>query len=224
MATLQIRIRNGEFISTNSVGIKSEEKQKIKGNGWNCRINEVGEVICSGAFYLRGKKYWIKFALLEDGYSELTVTQMGKAGNGTKIREKIKTFPLDGTIYLPVNYNATSRPFFRETIDLDNFLKKHGLTAVLDVNPNGKYRLIQKRDGSNITYEDEITSNGTEKIQFKGQEIDKSNTQKIAIFAEAQVTEATWVVRTTKKNGEIAKRILCTKVAPEKIEGLPKFE
>lgn len=220
MATLQIKIRDGKFISINSKNIEVAESKRIKGNGWNCRINEEGEVTCNGAFYFRSKKHWVKF-VLKNGFSELIVTKVGEKKTVMEIHEEIKKFPLDGTIYLPGNFSYTTIPFFRENGDLPAFLRKHGLTAFLEMDPNGKFNLTQERKGADIIYEDEVTSDGTVKLKFKRQEVGKNN---LIVFAEAQVLEATWVVKTTKQNGKIVARVLYAKGNPEKIKGLPKFE
>lgn len=137
---------------------------------------------------------------------------------------EVKDCKKDGFIVLPTGYIDKRRPHFRKA-NFQKFLDENFLSAVRYESPNRIYRLLWEHNGHTVSFNEEIQTDGNCKlIPFPVGIDEKSDLGEDTNINMMEVTDATWVIKTVYKLGEIKHRILYTLEEPRKIEGLPKPE
>lgn len=223
MATLRIEFKNKKFVSHNGVNVNEATETHIVGNGQEGEVDEKGNFYFIATQYYKGKRHQLKFKIA-NGY----VKKLLKIGDGRpRVLKsyKLPNWPIDGVIGLPSGYIDERATYFR-TSDFQRFLDEYGITAVRCESANGIYNILQKHDGlHSMFFSESIESDGTVKVISKDIKVDeKSSAQPFDITEMIEVTDASWVIRTVWKYGELKHRILYTLDAPQQIVGLPKLE
>ena len=223
MATLQIEFKNKKFVSHNGVNVKVATDTHIEGNGWEGEVDENGNFYFIAAQYYKGKRHQLKFKI-SNGY----VKKLLKIGDGRPRVLKsyrIPNWPIDGIIGLATGYIDERVTYFR-TADFKKFLDEYGITAVRCETANGIYNLLKKHDGlHSMFFSESIESDGTVKVISEDIKVNEESSAKpFDINVMMEVTDASWVIRTVWKYGELKHRILYTLDDPQEIVGLPKLE
>lgn len=222
MANLSIEIKNSKFVSHKGVNVKTFTENYVLGNGWECWIAETGRIDCIATQFYSGERHQIKLKI-DKGYVKVLL-KIGDAHPTVLRNFKLDEWPMDGIIVLPTGYIDKRRPHFRNT-NFQKFLDENALSAVRYEAPNGIYRLLLEHNGHTVCFNEEIQTDGNYKlIPFPIGVDEKSDLGADTIIHMMEVTDATWVIKTVYKFGEIKHRILYTLEEPQKIVGLPKPE
>lgn len=222
MSTLQIEFKDKKFVSHNGVNVNEATETHIVGNGWEGEVDEKGNFYFIATQYYRGKRHQLKFKIY-NGY----VKKLLKIGDGRpRVLKsyKLPNWPIDGVIGLPSGYIDERATYFR-TSDFQRFLDEYGITAVRCESASGIYNLMQKHDGHSIFLFESIETDGKIEVISGDTEVDKELEESIFdVNQMIEVTDASWVIRTVWKYGELKHRILYTLDDPQQIVGLPKLE
>ena len=221
MATLKIQVKDSKFVSHNGVNVETFEANYVKGNGWECRITELGRLDCIATeFYNRGERHQIKFKI-DKGYAKVLL----KIGDGhpRAIKSyKMDKWPVDGVVVLPSGYIDNRRPHFRN-VEFQKFLDENDLTAVRHESANGIYHVMMEHNGHTVVFNEDIETDG--RITEISEEIhDEAKDRQFCIKRMLEVTDATWVIKTAWRLNKYEHRILYTFDNPKEIVGLPKLE
>lgn len=223
MSTLQIEFKDKKFVSHNGVNVIVATDTHIEGNGWSGNVDENGNFYFIATQYYDRKLHRVKFQI-KNGYVKKTL-KIGKDFPEVLKSYRIKDWPINGVIGLSGGYIDKRVTYFR-TADFQQFINEYGITAVRCESANGIYNLLQKHDGlHSMFFSESIESDGTVKVISKDIKVDeKSSAQPFDITEMIEVTDASWVIRTVWKYGELKYRILYTLDDPQQIVGLPKLE
>jgi len=220
VATLQLEIRDSKFVSHNGVNVQTFSDKCVEANGWKCQITESGKVICIAKYSYKDVKKRVKFCV-QSGYAKLKL-KVGDTQERPIRSYKLNHNSIDGVIRLSNNFMHPRCAYFREA-SFQRFLNEHGITSVRYESANGIFRILQENDGENIIFKEEIESDGTVELIYNDVKQRKDGDLFI-IERDVQVSNATWVVKTVKKLGEVKHRILYTTENSGKVIRLPKFE
>ena len=203
MSTLKIEIRNSKFVSHNDVNIEKFTEKYVKGNGWECTIWNNGNFSCKD---VRGRKLMTKNGWLQR-----------KCGSEIERLYRIKDETINGVIGLPDDYSDKRKPYFREA-DFQEFLDKYGLSSVRYQSANAVYSLSEDIKEGETIYIEEIKTDGRQEIITM-----EANAENGLLLERCRVNvaDATWVVKTSTKLGEVKSRVLYTSENPRELIGLP---
>ena len=73
MATLQVRIENGFFVGTNGCYVSMVEPTHIIANGWDCLIDEDGNIKCDAVRGYSDGEHSMKYVIQPNGFAKLTL-------------------------------------------------------------------------------------------------------------------------------------------------------
>jgi len=221
MATLKVKVKNSRFVDYNGVEVKLFTPTKVKGNGWECNIDENGNISCVAQQYYDGERHTMKLNI-KNGRVKLLL----KVGH--QMPKVLKVYELeydntDGVIGLPSGHIDKRRAYFRDE-KFQKFMDEHGLAAVNHESANGVFGLHEEfLEGESIFKEEiEDTDGTTETISKKIKEIPDNGENSFLIYQHIRVSHATWAIKKITK-GMIVKRILYTSDNPKKILNLPKI-
>lgn len=218
MSTLQLVVKNSRFVEHNGVEVKIFTPAYVEANGWKCYLNENGNITC-----ITEKTYNdIRFKIeIKNGYLKIS-SKKGDMRPKILKSYRIKEWPVDGVIGLPMDYLDSKRPYFREG-KFQEFLNNYGLSAVKCEEASAIYTLKERFYGGEVTYKEEIeASDGHIKLIFNDvHKAGDSEDGTLVIFRKVDVTNATWVIKKVVKGTKIT-RILYTTEDPRKITNLPK--
>lgn len=221
MATLQIRIRDKKFVSTNGVNLQVATETHVAGNGWCGDIDEKGNIDFYATRFYDGIKHKIKFQIV-DG----VVKKWLKIGNQPpKVLKhyKLEKWPDNGVIGLSNGILPERVTYFRRA-SFQKFLDEYHITAVRYESANRIYNLMQEHNGHMMIFSEAIETDG--KIKVLSRDIGVTETSKekpFYIHESTEVIGASWVIKTVRKSGEVKHRILYTLDEPQEIIGLPKL-
>lgn len=222
MATLQIEVQDSKFISTNGVNLTSFTNNEVKGNGWEATIDENGKIVCWYTKFYSGIPHCLKFKI-DKGYVKL-ILKIGKDRPKVLKSYRLEKWPAEGIIGLPYGVVDDVRPYFRNE-KFKKFLNENGFTAVRCQPVNDIYQLMQEHNGHVNVFYESIETDGDEKIISHHIEINEQSRDKAFIAKQMiEVTNATWVIKTVWRCGEIKHRILYTLEDPKEIVGLPNIK
>lgn len=218
MATLRIKFQDGKFVSHNGVAIEKFTPNYVKGNGWNCQVNENGDFYCVVREERYGKIHQLKFCSSK-GRIKLAL-RIGDGESQILKTYKLDKWPTNGVIGLPSGFIDNRRPYFRYE-EFQDFLDVYSITSVRRELSEGLYQLDKKVCESEIIKEEKIETDGH--IDFLQGDVFKCKDENSFIErTNAMVSDATWVVKYTYIKGIRTQKILITWRNPKKIEGLPK--
>lgn len=223
MATLKVQIKDSRFATYSGGEVKQFTPTYINGNGWECYINEKGDITCI-AQQVHGevkhilkftiKNFWVKLKLKigEDKYRMLKSYKL--ANNST-----------DGIIGLPSGYIDRRRVFFR-CAQFQEFLDSHELTSVNFDPPNTIYVLYEEFCRGESIYKEEIEcTDGTMELLFKDLKRNVKEQEQeegsFIIIRQVEVANARWAIKRVVK-GDRVQRILYTRYNPKTLDNLPK--
>ena len=222
MGTLQIEIRDGKFFSYRGVNVEVVDDTHIEGNGWVGDIDEKGDFAFIATNFYNGERHQLKFRS-KDGY----IKKLLKIGDGRpRVLKsyKIKECPVNCIIGLSSGYIDNRVCYFRKS-SFQKFLDENEMTGVRHESPNTIYRLISEHNGQALIFNEGIETDGNYKLLPTPSGWDeKSELGENIMLYMMEVVEASWVIKTVWKNGQIKDRILYTLDNPLEIEGLPKPE
>lgn len=220
MATLQIKFKDGKFISNNGVNVENFTSNNVKGNGWQCNANEFGEFSCIARKSYYGVKHQLKF-YVKKGYVK-TVLRVGSSKSILVKSYKADKWPMDGVIGLPSGFVDDRRPYFRNE-EFQKFLDEYGITAVRYDLAGGMYQLDKKICDSQTIIEEKIETDG--RIEVLNEEVlnfDDEDKSTVVERSTVEVSNASWVIKYVFVVGTKRHKILITMDNPKEIEGLPK--
>ena len=221
MATLQIQIRDKKFVSNNGVNVQATTETYVAGNGWCGDIDENGNVDFYATRFYDGVRHKIKFQIVNG-----VVKKWLKIGNRTpKILKqyKLDKWPDDGVIGLS-NGILTERVTYFRNASFQKFLDENHITAVRCESANGIYNLLQEHNGHMMIFSEYIETDGNFKVLSRDVDVNETSKEKpFYIHEMTEVTDASWVIKTVSKWGEVKHRILYTLNEPQEIIGLPKL-
>lgn len=220
MATLQLKVKDSRFVEYYGVEVKSFTPTYVEANGWKCYSNDNGNIVCIAEQEINGMQYKSRIEL-KKGYAKILLKK-GDMYPRVLNSYKLKTWPANGIIGLPLGNIVSRSPYFRDEA-FQQFLNEYGLSTVRHSEASSIYTLNEKIRRGEVSYKEEIdASDGTTELIFndirKG-EHDEEGT--FTILRKVEVTNATWVIKKVVKGTKI-NRILYTTEDPEKITNLPK--
>ena len=222
MATLQIRIRDKKFVSTNGVNLQVATETHVAGNGWCGDIDEKGNIDFYATRFYDGIKHKIKFQIV-DG----VVKKWLKIGNQPpKVLKhyKLEKWPDNGVIGLSNGILSERVTYFR-TSSFQKFLDEYQITAVRCESANGIYNILQEHNGHMIIFSEVIETDGKIKVISRDVDVTETSNEKPFYINEmTEVTDASWVIKTVSRFGEVKHRILYTLDELQEIIGLPKIK
>lgn len=220
MATLQLKVQGSRFVGHNGVKVKVFTPTHVDANGWNCYIDDNGNISCVAEQHYKGVRHTIKFSL-KNNYVKLLLKK-GDARPMPLKKYRLDQWPINGVIGLPAGYIDRRRAYFREE-KFQEFLNKYGLTAVRNELASGIYDLQEKFCKGKCFYKEEIeTTDGQTELIFN--DVDKDENAEEGTFTvcrQVEVINATWVIKKVVKEGS-TRRILYTSENPKEIPNLPK--
>lgn len=220
MATLRIEINDSRFVAHNGVNVETFSHNHVVGNGWECTLDERGNVSCIATQFYLGKRHQIKFNL-KNGWVKLLLKINDEYPKALK-SYKLNEWPVDGVIGLPDGYIDSRRAYFREA-NFQKFLEEKGISSVRCKNANGIYILMHEVIGEGTVLEEKIETDGNYKfILNRVKTIEDSSENHFEVYQEVEVNDATWVIKTVM-NRYTKLKILYTREDPKKIVGLPKL-
>ncbi len=221
MATLQVKIQNGKFVSSNGVNVEVFTDKHITANGWIGYIDEKGNVDFFANRFYGGVRHKIKFEIV-DGVVKKWLKVGDKPPKMLKVY-KLEKWPDDGTIVIS-NGELNQRVAFFRTASFQKFLDEYQITAVRSEVANGIYYLLEEHNGYVLTFRETIETDGKYEILSRDVDLDETTVEKpFSIYETAEITDASWVIKTIWKLGKVKHRILYTLDEPQEIIGLPKL-
>jgi len=199
MSTLRLTIMNGEFVQVNMKDAEWFNSKCIRANGWRCMIKDDGTLICDTKQEYEDGFHTMKYRITRLGYEQLTLKVPGKEEVWLKtgyVTSKGVRFN-SGVVGLTDGEIDKRRTYFR-TIEYQNFLNEHGITAVKHEDPNRLFSVHEKqrKNSEAVTF---IVTNGK-----KWQTSSETRIRTVTIDAEVEtITEfkqnwkvvgSTWVI------------------------------
>ncbi len=219
MATLKVQVKNSRFVTYSGVEVKLFTPTKVKGNGWECCIDDKGNITCVAQQYYNDVRHTIKLNI-KNGWVKLLL-KVGDQQTKALRSYKLESENTDGLIGLPAGYIDKRRAYFRDA-KFQEFLDAHELTAVNFESANGIYELKEEFWRGESIYKEEIDdTDGCAELIFndvKKSEEDEEGS--FLIVRRVEVTNATWTIKKVVKGSKI-QRILYTSDNPKKIMNLP---
>ena len=225
MPIVTLTVKDGIFTGVHGVDIVTEKSTNhVVANGWTCDILEDGSIHCvASKDYPDGERSMV-YHIRPDGFSRQSLREPGK--NPQNIRKGFvipRGTRLAGTIGLSSGEISKRYVFFR-TEEFQNFLDKHGITAVSyrDCKQYFQYELRHARYAGGVCKMKLETDGVVEKVSedhtqteiFKQQHPDM---QEYLWYETLGVQNATWVIVTkTQHEGDwnVHARILYTSRNP----------
>lgn len=220
MATLKVQIRNSRFIDYSGVEVKLFTPSKIKGNGWECCIDDKGNITCIAQQYYSGVRHTVKFTI-KNSWVKLLL-KVGDEKNRAIKSYKLESQPTDGIIGLPGGYIDKRRAYFRDA-KFQEFLNEHQLTAVNSESANAIYVLHEEFYRGESIYREEIedTDGRTELIFNDVSKHEEDEEGTFIVTRQVEVTDASWAIKKVVNHAKV-QRILYTSDNPKAILNLPK--
>ena len=155
MATLKIFLENGRFKKTNRVYILSVTPKLIQGNGWTAEIKPNGSIDCWSSKQHKNGESTAHYVVYPEGIEHMTIKT---PNTGIRTLWKKRCFPegeklTEGVIGL-AGGNILDRYGYFRTIQFQQFLDAHNLTAVKKMEPNRKYVLRNSENREGICMSD----------------------------------------------------------------------
>ena len=219
MATLRITVKDSRFVSHAGVKVEKDTSTFIEGNGWRCYIDDRGNICCIADKVYSGISHRIKFTI-KNGWVK-TLHRIGKGYYTERKSYHLHSDSTDGVIGLPSGRIDERRPYFREAA-FQEFLDSNSLTSVRCSNPNGTYFLCeQKNSAGEVIFKDEIEATDGEMNAILKDSEGPDGENMTIIHVLAEVTNATWMIRSFVHEGEKVSRTLFTEGNPKEIPNLP---
>ncbi|MBQ6991833.1 MAG: hypothetical protein IJN50_02820 [Clostridia bacterium] len=207
MAVLEITIKEGKFVQTNSIKVEEFSENYVRGNGWEAFITPNGRIKCQAIqkdendiehkmYYVIDKKgsSWLRYKKGMEPSIRLKHCYVVPKGESIK----------NGTIGLSGGSIQKRYVYFRNEA-LQNFLMEYGISKINRLNPNKIYQgyMIFNDDEK---YYSTIVSDGEEEIITNTPDEKERLTKSLAtskdltVRAEkTSVKNSTWVLQTIQK-------------------------
>ena len=222
MATLQIEVRDGKFVSNNGVNIQVATETHVAGNGWCGDIDGNGNIDFYAIRFYEGIRYKIKFQIRNREVK--TWLRIGNQPPKILKYYKLDRWPDNGVIGLS-NGILTKRVTYFRTSAFQKFLDEYCITAVRCESANRIYNTLQQHNGHMMIFSEDIETDGKNQVLSRDVDLTETSNEKPFYINEMiEVSDASWVIKTVRRYGEVKHRILYTLDEPQQIIGLPKLE
>ena len=221
MASFFLEVKDSKFVAHNNLNVEEFSSNRVVACGWECLIDQDGNISCTSSQTVLGEIHKIKFTI-KAGWVDCVVRVSNDRRPVRVLKSgKLNKWPVDGTIELTDGPISKRKAFFSK-YSFTKFLDDYGITEVQAKNPNKIFQIIEKSNGIESIFREELECNGnTEVISNETVKDKKKIPYQVQLI---KVTGANWVVKTIWEYGEVKKRILYTYVSPHDIEGLPKIK
>ena len=234
MPIVKLTVKDGIFTAVHGVGLVEEKSAKhVVANGWTCDIADDGSVHCVATKEYADGPWSMIYHIRADGFARQTLREPGKnprtLQKGFVVERGTKP---EGTIGLSSGEISGRYVFFR-TVEFQNFLDEHGITAVSyrDVKTRALYNLRHARYAGGVCKMmletdgiiESVREDHTQTEIFRQQ---RPGTEEYLWTEALAVQNATWVIVTkTQHEGDwnVHARILYTTRNPLTLK-LPKKE
>lgn len=163
MATLQVRIENGFFVGTNGCYVSMVEPTHIIANGWDCLIDEDGNIKCDAVRGYSDGEHSMRYVIQPNGFAKLTLKvpydKVKTLRKGFVVPKGSKLS--DGLLGLAGGYIDERYAYFRDG-SFQKFLEEHGISAVKHEDPNQTFSIRNARYGGGECYSHLITDGKVE--------------------------------------------------------------
>ena len=213
-------VKDSRFIDHNGVNVEVFTPTYIKGNGWECTMDEFGNISCISKRVYRNKHYTTKFNL-KNRWVKLIRKINKERPRVLKSYQLGEVWPPEGVIGLSGACDETQRAYFRES-KFQKFLDDNGLTAVYNDSANGTFALFETWQGEEILLKEEIeATDGTKELIYNDVKVSEDK-KALTIERRVEVTNATWTIKKVEQADGRFHRILYTTDNPKEILNLPK--
>ncbi len=167
MATLQVRIENGFFVGTNGCYINMVEPTHIIANGWDCLIDEDGNIKCDAVRGYSDGEHSMRYIIQPNGFAKLTLKvpydKVKTLRKGFVVPKGSKLS--DGLLGLAGGYIDERYAYFRDG-SFQKFLEEHGISAVKHEDPNQTFSIRNARYGGGECYSHLLTDGKVEQQEY----------------------------------------------------------
>lgn len=203
---LEIKIKDGKFVSSNNVNVEEFSDTYVRGNGWQCFIKVNGAIKCETISQENADMQQTKyFIIYPNGSGQLKYRKNEEPPIHLRKRYVVpKGCSIkNGTIGLSSGTIEERYAYFRHE-ELQNFLEQYGINRIKKADPNDVYQgYLVYNDSEN--YYSTIITDGEEVIINDPSEIEKlsknfSTSDDFIIRSEKIiVTNATWALKVVRK-------------------------
>ena len=184
---LKIVVVGNLFSDVKGRNIEIQSPRQVKGDGWDCKINDDASIVCD---YTDGV-YSMQYVIKNNGVAKLT-------DKNAQTLKKWFVVPRgstvsNGTITLNGGSPAARRTFFKSGT-LQDFLNEHCITSVIEKNPNRTFLVRYGGDSPSFLRTDGKIESFTVPWQ------DNENSVQEKYFT---VSNATWVIHSSYVKGSI---------------------
>lgn len=220
MATLKVRIKNSQFVDYSGGEVELFTPTNVKGNGWECYINDKGNITCIAQHVYGDVKHTIKLNI-KNGWVKLRL-KIGEQPTQVLKSYKLESDYTDGLIGLPGGYIDRRRAYFRDS-NFQEFLDSNKLDAVNFESANVTYVLYEEFYKGESIYKEEIeyTDGRTELVFNDIKKSEQNEEGSFRIVRHIEVRDASWAIKKVVRRSGI-QRILYTNKNPKQILNLPK--
>ena len=218
MATLKIQVKDSRFVSYSGTEVNLFTSTKVNGNGWECNIDDNGNITCVAQQFYGDVRHTIKFNIKKSWIK--LILKVGNQMPKVLKSYKLEGMQIDGVIGLPGGFIDKRRAYFRDA-KFQEFLDEHELTAVRFESANTIYVLKEEFYNGESIYREEIDdTDGRVELIFNDVE-KKQEDGRILVVRRVEVTSASWAIKKVV-NGSRIQRILYTSENPKQIRNLPR--
>lgn len=217
MSTLKVRIENLKFVSYNGADVETLEEKYLKGNGWECRIDDKGNLFCIAEELYRCCNLQRLELSIKNG--EFKLVRTVNSGRPKVLKSYKLKWPQDGVIGLQGGLIYKRRAYFREK-SFQNFLDEYSLFSVREEAPNRSYSINEELFTNGDKFYEKIETDG--KITVVSENMTDKGTSYL-INKIVTVSDAEWVIKTTVKKEKLKNRVLYTDQNLKHLKGLNKF-